>query len=259
MKFSILINCHNQSKYINQCILSSLNQKYRNFEVIVIDSSSQKMKLSKFINQKKFKYWHIKKRYKYPEMNQMYKIMFGFKKTSGDYICLLDGDDKFSNKKLKKIFKLIHSDKINFNQDIPILINDNNQRKPFFLKSFKKNFIFQKFFISWPEVFGTSSITIKRKILEQFFIKAKPLKWKLLAIDIQLLIYCSNVIKISSKLENITFKRKHKNNLGDTYLNVFSKIFWKRRICQHDYSYFIKKKRYYNLDYIITLIINKFL
>ena len=55
MRFSILINCHNQSNYIEECILSSLNQNYQNFEVIVVDSSDIKLNLEKFKSHKNFK------------------------------------------------------------------------------------------------------------------------------------------------------------------------------------------------------------
>ena len=48
MRFSILINCHNQANYIDECILSTLNQNYENFEVIVADSSDKKLNLEKF-------------------------------------------------------------------------------------------------------------------------------------------------------------------------------------------------------------------
>ena len=61
MRFSILINCHNQPNYIDECILSSLNQNYENFEVIVVDSSDIKLNLEKFKSRKNFKYFHKKR------------------------------------------------------------------------------------------------------------------------------------------------------------------------------------------------------
>ena len=107
MRFSILINCHNQANYIDECILSSLNQNYENFEVIVVDSSDIKLNLEKFKSHENFKYFHIERFSKYPEVNQMYKVELGFKESSGDYICLLDADDKFSDKKLNKLNEYI--------------------------------------------------------------------------------------------------------------------------------------------------------
>ena len=40
MKISILISNYNKEKYIEECILSSLNQDYKNLEIIVFDNNS---------------------------------------------------------------------------------------------------------------------------------------------------------------------------------------------------------------------------
>ena len=42
MRFSIIINTHNQSAFIGDCIKSCINQKYSNFEIIITDTSNQK-------------------------------------------------------------------------------------------------------------------------------------------------------------------------------------------------------------------------
>ena len=259
MKFSILINCHNQANYIYDCILSSLKQDYDDFEVIAIDSSDKKLNLDKFSSYKNFKYIHIDKFSNYPEVNQMHKIEKGFKESSGNYICLLDGDDKFSNEKLRKLDEYIKNNNIVFNQDIPILAYENNKKENLKVKKFKKNNIFKKLIINWPQIYGTSSITIKKDVLQNFFYKCNPYEWKYLAIDVQLILFCSIIFKVDNKLDLITIKRKHDKNLGDIYLNIFSKIFWKRRKCQHDFYNFLKGKKNYNLDYFITYLINLFL
>ena len=145
------------------------------------------------------------------------------------------------------------------NQDIPFLIYKDNKKINFEIKKYKQNNIFRNLIIHWPQIYGTSSITVKKNILENFLNKSEPYKWKYLAIDVQLILFCSINFKIYNQLNQITFKRKHDRNLGDMYLNIFSKIFWKRRKCQHDFYYFIKKKRVYNLDYFITWMINIFL
>ena len=37
-KVSVIVNCHNGEKYLNECILSILNQKYDNLELIFFDN-----------------------------------------------------------------------------------------------------------------------------------------------------------------------------------------------------------------------------
>ena len=39
-KISVIVNCYNGEKYLNQCISSILNQKYQNFEIIFYDNFS---------------------------------------------------------------------------------------------------------------------------------------------------------------------------------------------------------------------------
>ena len=121
-----------------------------------------------------------------------------------------------------------------------------------------ENYLFNVLVNDWPQVYGTSSILVKRKVLNKFFDEANPFNWKYLAIDIQLAIYCKFNFKVSRSLENITKKTIHNKNLGDKYLNLFRKNFWRRRFMQHEYNFFIKKKSKLNLDYIFTKFINYF-
>ena len=39
-KVSVIVNCHNGQKYLSECIISILNQKYQNFEIIFYDNFS---------------------------------------------------------------------------------------------------------------------------------------------------------------------------------------------------------------------------
>ena len=104
---------------------------------------------------------------------------------------MLDGDDKFSNEKLRKLDEYIKKNNIIFNQDIPILIYENNKKENLKVKKFKENNIFKKLLINWPQIYGTSSITIKKDVLKNFFNNCSPYQWKYLAIDVQLILFCS--------------------------------------------------------------------
>ena len=44
MDFSIIINTHDQSKFLNECIKSCLNQNYSSYEIIVVDTSKRPSK-----------------------------------------------------------------------------------------------------------------------------------------------------------------------------------------------------------------------
>ena len=137
MDFSIIINTHDQSKFLGECIKSCINQNYLNYEIIIVDTSKKPSK-DKHIKNKKIKYFHLKENSrKFPVLNQMYQIKYGFKKSRGKYICLLDGDDKFSSLKLTTIFKKFKKSKIQIIQDIPILFSKNYNKKSV-IKNYKK-------------------------------------------------------------------------------------------------------------------------
>ena len=125
MKFSIIINTHNQKDYIVNCILSCIRQNYKNFELIIVDSSKTKIsnEILKKLKNKVFRYIHINPKFKYPELNQLNKIEIGVKKAVGKYIVLLDGDDEFNKDKLLKLNNLINKKDIICNQDYPLIVN----------------------------------------------------------------------------------------------------------------------------------------
>ena len=262
MKFSIIINTHNQKKYLNKAIMSCLSQDFKDYEIIICDTSDKKRysKFNKAQTKKKIYYFHFLPKYSQPELNQMHKVFFGIKKAKGDFICLMDGDDYFHNKKLYFLNRLINNKKILCNQDNPSLIKDGHLiKKNIREKKYKNNILFNTFFNNWPQIYGTSSIVVKKKILETFFKRAKPFNWKYLAIDAQLIIFCKINFKITKNLKNITKKRIHNKNLGNAYVSLFKKKFWIRRYMQHQYYTFLTKKKMINFDTIITACLSYFM
>jgi glycosyltransferase involved in cell wall biosynthesis len=256
IKFSIIINTHNQNKYIYDAINSCLKQTYTNYEIIIIDSSKNKISLKKIPNneRKKIRYIYLKTINKHPELNQIHKILKGYKESTGDYILLLDGDDYFNKKKLSKLSDIIENKDILCNQDTPILFSENLKKK-YLKKKFKNKFLRKYILNNWPQIYGTSSIVIKKRIMGEFIKKAKPLKWKYLAIDVQLILFCMKYMSQSNYLNNLTFKRLHNKNLGESYMNIFKKKFWFRRYMQFKYCNYLGIKNNLSLDYLTTKLI----
>ena len=166
-KFSIIINTHNQNQYVYEAIKSCLNQNYTKFEIIIICTSKDKINFNKFsiTEKKKIKYYHFRSKYIQPELNQMNKILIGCKKSTGTYLVFLDGDDTFEKNKLSKINKILQKKNIVCNQDLPDIL-DNNCKRKLNIKNYKSKFLIKYFFSQWPQIYGTSSILIKRNILQ---------------------------------------------------------------------------------------------
>lgn len=90
-KYSIIIRCYNNEDYIERCILSAINQTYKNFEIIIVDDESNDKSFSickEFADQ----HSHIKL-YKTKHSERTHARNLGLKKSSGNYIIYLDGDD----------------------------------------------------------------------------------------------------------------------------------------------------------------------
>jgi glycosyltransferase involved in cell wall biosynthesis len=86
---SIVIPSFNQGEYIEQTILSILNQSYKFIEIIVIDGGSKDRTLSilkKYDD--KIKYWKSE-----PDKGQPNAINKGFEKASGKILTFLNSDD----------------------------------------------------------------------------------------------------------------------------------------------------------------------
>ena len=121
MKFSILINTHDQRDYLLRCINSCLNQSYNGkYEIIICDTSSESNEdIIRKIKKKNLFYYHKKKFSKFPVIDQLFKIHYAFKKSKGQFILLLDGDDFFDKNKLDFVSKVINQREIVYH-DLPI-------------------------------------------------------------------------------------------------------------------------------------------
>ena len=107
MKISIIIKSSNIEKYLKECIDSILNQKYNNFELILINDGStdncEKI-CKRYSKDKRVKYYYKKNGGLSDARN------YGIKKATGDYIMFVDGDDFLKNelcldKIVKKLLK----------------------------------------------------------------------------------------------------------------------------------------------------------
>jgi glycosyltransferase involved in cell wall biosynthesis len=256
MKFSILINTHNQNKYFLRCINSCLNQTFKGrYEIIIFDTShNSNIGIVKQISTKNLFYFHKKKFSKYPVLDQIYKIYFAFKKSKGEIILLLDGDDFFHKDKLKYIADLNFQNDIVYH-DNPVLIFEKKKIKKEKKVPFYKRIFLYKFFInSWPVVHGTSCLFFKRNIFSHFFSFRKVFKYNLIAIDIKLAIFSQRFYVYKNSNKSFTYKNINNKSLDFNYSNFFSKIFWIRRKQQLDYEKYLGNNNYTLNKFLIKII-----
>jgi len=103
-RFSIIIPVFNKEKYINETILSVLNQTYDNYEIIIINDAStdNSLKIIEEVISDKAVIINNKN-----NLGLSASRNIGFEASSYKYIAFLDGDDVWDKNFLKEINELI--------------------------------------------------------------------------------------------------------------------------------------------------------
>lgn len=102
---SVVMAVKNESKYIEQALLSILRQENINFEVIVIDDNSDDDTYDKI--QKIKIYYSNLKFFKNPRSGKVSAFNTGVEAASGRFVCLFAGDDIMPKHSLHDRFKLL--------------------------------------------------------------------------------------------------------------------------------------------------------
>ena len=187
MKISIIITAENKERYIERAILSCLRQNFKNFEIIVVYSKLYNQLLLEKKFKKKIRFLKTKK-IKSPIHDQIYKIYKGVLVSSGKFICFLDGDDVFKKNKLFNIFSNSENSCMIIDR-YELIENDKKIKNQYRKNLFKESNIYKIIMNPWPKNICTSTISIKRQQLLEFFKRVNYWQYNFLAIDILLVIY----------------------------------------------------------------------
>ncbi|HHR5885411.1 TPA: glycosyltransferase family 2 protein [Providencia alcalifaciens] len=108
MKFSIILPTYNVENYISRCLLSCINQSWKNIEIIIVDDCGQDNSLN-IANDFSREDPRIKI-IKYPKNVGTYHARrIGAEHASGDYILFLDPDDEIKLSAIEEIQKILVS------------------------------------------------------------------------------------------------------------------------------------------------------
>ena len=256
MKASVLITNYNNEKYILDCINSINQQSYKNIEILVNDDNSQdnSTKLIKKITNVKL--FENKKVTKFYSVNHLSALKNLAKKSTGEIIFFLDGDDYFHSEKIEKIvdsFKNNVNCKIIFDYPVYVYENKNIYEK-------KRNKIFNSY---WPYIHPTSCISIRKDAINDLFNSISFGDYNNTWMDFRTCIYSNYILKnfIIFK-DNLTYYRQTGTNYSSNY-KKYTFSWWKKRLEAHNFFFDfaernnIKIKR--NLDFLVTKFINLFL
>lgn len=156
-KISIITPSFNQGKYLEETILSVVNQNYPNLEYIIIDGGSTDDTLSIIKKHEKHIFYWVSEK----DRGQSEAINKGFKVATGEIIAWLNSDDLYCNNTLEEISKVFTQ-----NTDVDIVYGDvinfsESGQESYVRNQFELYDFFSRVSIHQPSVFW------RRKIMDE--------------------------------------------------------------------------------------------
>ena len=239
---SVIVNCHNGEKYLENCISSILNQKYENFEIIFYDnfSSDNSKKILEKFKDKRIKYFYSDKKFSlYKARNE------AIKNCTGTLIAFLDIDDWWDEKYLsnkEEFLKNSHYDY--FYSNTIVYYQRNKTFKKYKNFSFPDGKIYE--YLAKDYFIIISGLIIKKEILqkENYFNE----KYNIIG-DYDLLMRISKYANAKGFIEPLIYYRVHKNNFSKLNNEMFFEEYkdWFNKQNQKSDSSFKKNKNYFLL------------
>lgn len=174
-KISIIIPTFNKVNYIEKTLLSIINQKYDNLEIIVQDGGSTDGTYD-IVKKYKSKYPKLIKSVSKKDNGQLDAINKGIKKSTGKIVAYINADDIYLPGAFKTVSNYYHkyTDAFWFAGRGLVIGKDDEMRNSFFYKVFVKSYKNILLLINWyPLLLGVNyimqpSVFITRKTIEKF-------------------------------------------------------------------------------------------
>lgn len=238
-KVSIIIPLYNQKKYITQAIESTLNQTYRNIEIIVVDDGSTDSP-GEIINKFKGKIkLYVHKQNKGPSLARN----TGIKNSTGEYLQFLDGDDYLKKDKIEKQLEFMQKTKADISYcEVERLYEESGERILGKVGEIKKEDFFAHLYNSWQKnPAPTHSWLLKREVAESVGGFDKNLR---AAEDPYFLVkvtFTGKEIKYFPYL-GCVYRKHHQSMTEDRYSVMKNIIKYYKKINQYAGEEFIKDK-----------------
>ena len=234
----VIITNFNKALFVEEAILSVMEQTYKNWKLYIIDDNSTDNSvqiIDKFSSLKNTSIIKLSKN-KGPSFCRNY----GMRISNSKYISFLDSDDIWSKEKLSKQIFFMEQNKLEFTYTDYTPFVQNNEKKIYKKKTFLKSFFNYDTFIKNSSI-NTSTMIITRsvlgshrfkkiKLLEDYLFKCELLKNKIIAKKLAIDLAYYRILRSSrssKRLKNIYWlwyinKNYNKLNFFNNIISIFS-------------------------------------
>ena len=204
---SIIVNCFNGEKYLNQTLQSILKQTYQNWEVIFWDNRSSDNSKKNFceFNDKRFNYYLSDKHTSLYEARNN-----AIKKSNGEIIAFLDTDDWWNEKKLERQVSFFRDNKVGLVYSNFYLFFENIQKKKIYSKQILQSGYFTKDLFKSYKI-GISTILLRKTAFDS--VSGFDGQYNIIG-DFDLVVKLSINWKFYCSQEPLTYYRIHDSNFS---------------------------------------------
>ena len=244
---SVIVNCYNGEKFIDRCIVSILEQTYKNFEIIFWNNKStdNTLRIIQKYSDLRIKVFNSK-----IHTNISYARNEAIKKTKGEYICFLDIDDYWDQNKLEHQLKSFTSEEIGLSFTNFWYVNSQKKNEIKKMVNLKfENGLINKMIKKYEIVIST--IMVRKKILEKL---TKPFSEDYHIIgDFNFSLNLAQITKFCHVKNYLTYRVWHGENesIKKYEINISEIEKWLNKNSSHFNKYtseilFLKKRIYFD-------------
>jgi len=231
IKVSVIIPVYNGEKTLKECLDSVINQKFKNYEIIVVDNNSTD-KTKSIIEELQKKYKNIV--YIFEEkLGRGAARNAGIEKANGEIIAMTDSDCITPKNWIKEITKPIIKENENVVLGFELAKNDNFWTKK--IQEYDEDFFNQMSQGKYINHMDTKNIAFKTSFLKDFMFDSDLLNCE----DFELYLRIKKYTKIRL-LKNIKVMHKHKTSFASVVRLNFNRGYW-------IYKIFSKHKKIENI------------
>ena len=208
---SVIINCYNGEKYLQEAVSSVIKQTYKNWEIVLWDNQStdQSAKIFKSFNHPKLNYHYA------PSHTSLYQARnLATKYCNGKFIAFLDSDDWWVPEKLEKQMKLFEDKEVGLVYSNYHIYNEENKKSKISTTKllptgFTTNSLLENYNL------GIITVVIKKELFDKFNYNFDG-RYNIIG-DFDLIIKLSKISKFACVQSGLAYWRSHKNN--SSYIN----------------------------------------